>query len=537
MNCRNDISQECPEPASEPFAVSADDVKRMFSNFSVFSNSSSFENYSRFIGCLKECGGHERFSFNIFDVCRIFHHELQVCRLIGSLLDPEGDHGMGSFFLKRFLEMLFVDSPDDDISKEFWEKLCRDENLNHTSVELEFHTPEKRRIDILVNINGFYLPVEVKIFARDLFHQCWDYFSFCLRHNTETGRRIGREDYAAQTRIVYLTLKPGSPQKDSLSSSNGEKPNLRCISFSRDIYEWLSSAAGDLRSMYEAADLRTEFNDCRENGSSDMNCRHRTGRVLSVVEQFLDAVSNITGKLTMDEIEQYLILNSKDNSGLVKSSKDFVAALEFSEKFFPAVKIGMIMKFFEALNDCIGKKLKEKGYDIQKENFLYDPAVIKEAAYEFVIKSKLYPSMEVLLPVHNDYKNYNFRVDYKIALGIEIDPDDGCVWFGYCLDDSDIDIDGGINGIKPKTEGRALREYVKSRIVHLDSRIAHDFVEEFPWWFYAKKFLYNGETVDFSGFNANYVQLYDDDFFRKVISQLADDVVCLYDAWMESAEN
>jgi hypothetical protein len=65
---------------------------------------------------------------------------------------------------------------------------------------------------------------------------------------------------------VYLTLKPGSPQKDSLSSSNGEKPNLRCISFSRDIYEWLSSAAGDLRSMYEAADLRTEFNDCRENG-------------------------------------------------------------------------------------------------------------------------------------------------------------------------------------------------------------------------------------------------------------------------------
>ena len=238
----------------------------------------------------------------------------------------------------------------------------------------------------------------------------------------------------------------------------------------------------------------------------------------------------------MDEIEQYLILNSKDNSGLIKSSKDFVAALEFSEKFFPSVKIGMIMKFFEALNDCIGKKLKEKGYDIQKENFLYDPAVIKEAAYEFVVKSKLYPSMEVLLlPGHDDYReNYDFKLDYKIALGIEISG--GCVWFGYCINGFGIVTDNGIDGIKPRKESCALREYVERHIRLPDGRFSHDF-EKSPWWFHAIKFMYKGETVDFSGFNANYVQLYDEDFFRKVICQLADDVVCLYDAWMESAEN
>ena len=44
--------------------------------------------------------------FNIFDVLGIGHKELQHSNFIGWLLDPNGNHGFGDYFLLEFLNLL-----------------------------------------------------------------------------------------------------------------------------------------------------------------------------------------------------------------------------------------------------------------------------------------------------------------------------------------------------------------------------------------------------------------------------------------------
>lgn len=521
MICKSDVSEKTSDTFSDvgaPESVSGDDVEGVFSNFLRLFNDTglrNFEHYARFVDRIRKCGVNEWFGFNILDACGISHRELSVCRLLGTLLDPKGDHGMGSLFLKRFLQILYSDDSDAHSGKNFFSTLC--ERADEAYVELEFPC-RGRRIDILINIDGFHIPVEVKIYARDLSNQCSDYLSYCLEKNRKSEREKSGDNFSDHTRIVYLTLNGRNPDDCCMPPEEENRNRVKCLSFRNEIYEWLKGSADDLRT-----DLNSEKEDS-DPDSSSRGRKYRLGRVLDVVEQFMDAVKRITGRLDMDEIEYFAKVNSEKNSKIISCCEDFMAAQKFCNEFFPSVKISMFLKFFEALYEHLKKKLKE--FNLSEENFIYESDLIFERARKIIIENRcIYnPSVAILLPKHRDYEDYNFVTDYKIILSIDIEGGQ-CV-YGYSVED--IDCDNGIDGLKKR---RALREYVCR---HTDNASVPGVESDnFAWWFAVKKFRFDHEPIDFVNCNVNYCKLYDHEHFNSVVGLLTDEVAKLYRHWAE----
>lgn len=152
--------------------------------------------------------------YNIFNVLKVNAKEVLMCRFLADLLNPEGAHGMGIFFLKSFLH---------DILKEY---RMTDTLLAHTDVIREFIIDEERRIDIVIRNADFFIPIEVKIYAEEQKGQCYDYYCY------------------KQTTLVYLTRFKNSPSEYSRKQKNGTEilplETIHCVSWAYDISAWLN---------------------------------------------------------------------------------------------------------------------------------------------------------------------------------------------------------------------------------------------------------------------------------------------------------
>ena len=118
--------------------------------------------------------------YNIFSVLSIETKEVLICRVIGDFLNPRGKHGENSKFLSLFLKEI----------PELQHIAC--EQLDQAIVTTEYVIDENRRIDIVIEIGGYFVPVEVKIFAGEQKAQCLDYYQFA-RQRDQTAK------------VVYLT--------------------------------------------------------------------------------------------------------------------------------------------------------------------------------------------------------------------------------------------------------------------------------------------------------------------------------------------
>ena len=88
--------------------------------------------------------------YNIFSVLSIETKEVLICRVIGDFLNPRGKHGENSKFLSLFLKEI----------SELQHIAC--EQLDQAIVTTEYVIGENRRIDIVIEIGGYFVPVEVK---------------------------------------------------------------------------------------------------------------------------------------------------------------------------------------------------------------------------------------------------------------------------------------------------------------------------------------------------------------------------------------
>lgn len=148
--------------------------------------------------------------FNIFSILKIERNEVNThSRLIAELLNKNGSHGQGNKYLKLFLDNLAI--------KSF--------NINEGySVHVEFFagkvTKDKGgRIDILIkNKQSEVILIENKIYASEQPKQLYRY------QNTFPNAK----------EILYLTLHGEKSQDES-----SENVNYQCISYSRDIINWL----------------------------------------------------------------------------------------------------------------------------------------------------------------------------------------------------------------------------------------------------------------------------------------------------------
>jgi len=161
--------------------------------------------------------------FNLLVISGLSRLEVNMCRILAELINPDGVHGQGRVFLKSFVrDVLNIAISDAELEK--------------ARVHTEYCTSENRRIDIAIETPDRFIPIEAKIYAKDQKKQCADYYSFA------------KERSKAQTVVYYLTPDGHLPAED-----DGLTPvvrggvtvgyeELETISFNNDIYQWLNTA-------------------------------------------------------------------------------------------------------------------------------------------------------------------------------------------------------------------------------------------------------------------------------------------------------
>lgn len=150
--------------------------------------------------------------YNIFEVMGVEYNEVIVCRFIGNLLDLKGKHGLGDQPLRLFIRDVLND------------KEGLSENLENAIINLEEHTNNDRRVDIVIHLNKKVYPIEVKIWAGDQDKPLEDY------HHYFFGK-------SGQNKIYYLN--PGGWEPSEKSKGGLPKEQISCISFYEHIMDWL----------------------------------------------------------------------------------------------------------------------------------------------------------------------------------------------------------------------------------------------------------------------------------------------------------
>ncbi|MBO5246335.1 MAG: PD-(D/E)XK nuclease family protein [Eubacterium sp.] len=156
-------------------------------------------------------------TYNFFETTGILKRELTICRFIADLLDPEGNHKLGSVGLQTFMELVFEEENDADYYQNFM-------------ISVEYPLENGRRMDIVIEGNERFIPIEVKIDAKDQKNQCFDYLEFAKERDSEA-------------QIIYLTKYGAKPSESSMCSDDEyaclNEEDIICISFEETIIEWL----------------------------------------------------------------------------------------------------------------------------------------------------------------------------------------------------------------------------------------------------------------------------------------------------------
>ena len=117
--------------------------------------------------------------------------EIYLSRIFSDLLNPSGSHGQRSRFLQLFLDELIRRNHE-------WSKKLRGVipgmSLKECKTHLEFPTPERRRIDVVLEIpleeknDVFRIGIENKPWAGDQEEQIADYLKALLEKSPEKAR-------------------------------------------------------------------------------------------------------------------------------------------------------------------------------------------------------------------------------------------------------------------------------------------------------------------------------------------------------------
>lgn len=151
--------------------------------------------------------------FNVFTCIK--PDEKRLSNVIANLLNPTGSHGQQSVFLDAFLRR--IGKAD----------LC-EQQPRQVTTEYRIEHPEGS-IDVLVDFGAFVIAIENKPWAKEGYEQLDKYSNYL------------NKEYNDQFCLIYLTLsrdEPGSIPRDKRGRLM-EEGKLLCISYRRDILEWL----------------------------------------------------------------------------------------------------------------------------------------------------------------------------------------------------------------------------------------------------------------------------------------------------------
>ena len=225
--------------------------------------------------------------FNIFKILNLENKEVPIVRFLLELLNPNGCHYQGDYFLKSFIRnALSID-----------EEKIGDDELIKAKVRREVSTIDNKRIDLTIETKSTYIGIEIKVYSHEHDHQ--------LQFYSKELTRSSKHSY-----LYYLT--PFGEESEEL-----DKNKYESMSFKDDIIPWLIEA---------------------KNGLDDTLIRLKLN-----LDQYICVLKNICGIETEEttmKVKDY-ILESEDN---VKCVKTLINAL-------PKAQTQIMLNFFNGLKD------------------------------------------------------------------------------------------------------------------------------------------------------------------------------------------
>ena len=215
-------------------------------------------------------------NYNIFQVLQLESDEVRLhSRFLADLLNPKGGHGLRTFFLNSFLDLVKESSIFPD--------------LNRVEVYPEKHVGAVTattggQIDILlVDNQNNALIIENKIYAGDQENQLLRYRNF--------GKQL--ENKGGKFHVVYLTLHGNCASDFSLGKEMEMKhEHYECLSYKHHISSWLEDSAIQLNENVKTSTILIHYLQLIKNLTGMENNEQQNLTVAEIIqskEHFLSA--------------------------------------------------------------------------------------------------------------------------------------------------------------------------------------------------------------------------------------------------------
>lgn len=318
--------------------------------------------------------------FNIFDIANMESDEIKICRVIYELLNPKGSHYQGDCYLRLFVKYVLK----LDITE-----------LEYKTVRVfrEYVVLNDRRIDLVIETESRFIPIEVKIYARDQQKQCFDY---CNHKNN--------------FKLFYLTLNGRAPSPESAKDLTPIYDSSQIIigyqevsqiSFETEIIIWLNKCLGQQETI-------------------------KIAPIREVMLQLIATIRKLTNQ--MEEGIEMEIINT------LSASKENMKSAIVIEKSLKHCKNDMIKKVLKAIEDGINKEKLRNQYDYEFDNFrlvksYYERKGSSFPGISYYCKSLQKPGVDLWFRIEIDY----------------------CIFAGFCTPNNDKACGKQFNDIEVRT--------------------------------------------------------------------------------------
>ena len=284
-------------------------------------------------------------NFNVFKILGVEALEVRThSAFLRELLDTKGSHGMGSVFLKLFLNYLRISDFDAESATIRTEEYIGRVNETYTC---------GGRIDLVIeDKNHRHIFIENKIYAGDQENQLLRYH----QHDPKAA-------------LIYLTLDGKEPSK----FSKGDKPDIPLIklAYANEILQWLKDCRKEAVTHPVVREALTQYIELIRhltNQTTKDSMNEEIEQLLKEKPEYLDAISTAWGTWNemrcKTEKEFWNLFNIKFSTNILKLTGNLSIRFEASDDS-DGVYIGYTL--FDGDEDKCASELAERYWDALRE--------------------------------------------------------------------------------------------------------------------------------------------------------------------------
>jgi hypothetical protein len=194
-------------------------------------------------------------------------------------------------------------------------------DTKNARVYTEYSTDVRRRIDIVIDDGKMFIPIEVKIYAKDQENQISDYARFSLLKKN------------SNIPVLYLTI-------DGKDPDNANVNEYISISFKRDVLLWLNKCLRD-------------------------NDTENIVPIREILKQLIVAIKSVCGKSEDEKMENAIEKLITDSEDKVKAAIEISKTLDgFWERPYNLFKDKVLTQLQKTISDAYWKDDKKYSYII-----------------------------------------------------------------------------------------------------------------------------------------------------------------------------